>query len=56
MEIMDTSSSYCTSLDYADRPFIEFLKYKKLTSNLIQFIVHAIAMVNDDTPTVEVPM
>lgn len=42
------------SLEYVNRPFIEFLKHKELTPNLIQFIVHAIAMVNEDTPTIEV--
>ena len=34
-------------------PFAEFLRLKDLTQNLIQYIVHSIAMVTEDTPTLQ---
>ena len=34
--------------------FGEFLKQKQLTPNLVQYILYSIAMVTEDTPTLEV--
>ena len=40
-------------LDYENLPIIEFLQTQKLSPILEQFILNAIAMVNDDCPTIE---
>lgn len=40
--------------DYADKPYKEFLKSQKLTGNLIDYVVHAIAMVSDTETTAKV--
>ena len=39
---------------YEDRPYIEFLKSKNLSPNVLHYILHAIAMVSEATPTIEV--
>ncbi|KAK7143882.1 hypothetical protein R3I93_014901 [Phoxinus phoxinus] len=39
--------------DYSEKPFSEFLKSKKLTENLQDFILHSIAMVTQQTLTEE---
>ncbi|GFQ65346.1 rab proteins geranylgeranyltransferase component A 2 [Trichonephila clavata] len=38
---------------YEDKPFIEFLRSKKLTSNVEHFVLHAIAMVDETCDTLE---
>ena len=35
-------------------PYVDFLKLKDLTPNLIHYILHCIAMVNEQTSTLEV--
>ena len=40
--------------DFAEKPFVDFLKSKKLSANLQHFIQHSIAMVTDNTTTEEV--
>ena len=37
---------------FEGKPFIEFLKSKRLTTNLQHFVIHAIAMVKENTDTV----
>ncbi|XP_070554457.1 rab proteins geranylgeranyltransferase component A 2-like [Ptychodera flava] len=39
--------------EFEDKPFVEFLKTRKLTANLQHFVQHSIAMVTDQTPTLE---
>jgi len=39
---------------YEDRPYVEFLKSKNLSPNVLHYILHAIAMVTEATPTTEV--
>ncbi|ROJ62536.1 Rab proteins geranylgeranyltransferase component A 1 [Anabarilius grahami] len=39
--------------DYSEKPFSEFLKNKKLTENLQDFVLHSIAMVTQQTITEE---
>ncbi|XP_056118222.1 rab proteins geranylgeranyltransferase component A 1 [Rhinichthys klamathensis goyatoka] len=39
--------------DYSEKPFSEFLKNKKLTENLQDFVLHSIAMVTQQTLTEE---
>ncbi|XP_077983640.1 rab proteins geranylgeranyltransferase component A 2-like isoform X2 [Glandiceps talaboti] len=39
--------------EFEDRPFVDFLKTRKLTPNLQHFVQHSIAMVTDQTPTLE---
>ncbi|XP_051533454.1 rab proteins geranylgeranyltransferase component A 2-like isoform X2 [Myxocyprinus asiaticus] len=39
--------------DSSEKPFREFLKTKKLTENLQDFVLHSIAMVSQETPTEE---
>ncbi|XP_051959799.1 rab proteins geranylgeranyltransferase component A 2-like [Xyrauchen texanus] len=39
--------------DSSEKPFMEFLKTKKLTENLQDFVLHSIAMVSEETPTEE---
>lgn len=41
-------------LGYEDKPFVEFLKSKKLTESVRHYVQHAIAMVTDDASTIEV--
>jgi len=41
-------------LGYEDKPFVEFLKSRKLTDTVRHYVQHAIAMVTDDASTVEV--
>ena len=41
-------------LGYEDKPFVEFLKSKKLTDTVRHYVQHAIAMVTDDASTIEV--
>jgi len=41
-------------LGYEDKPFVEFLKSKKLTDTVRHYVQRAIAMVADDASTVEV--
>lgn len=36
---------------FSGKPFIEFLRFKKLSKNLQHYVVHAIAMVNEETDT-----
>ncbi|GFV16579.1 rab proteins geranylgeranyltransferase component A 2 [Trichonephila clavipes] len=38
---------------YEDKPFVEFLRSKKLTSNVEHFVLHAIAMVNETCDTLK---
>lgn len=38
--------------DFTEIPFLEFLKCKNLTENLQHFILHSIAMVSQDSPTI----
>ena len=38
---------------YEDRPYAEFLQSRRLTPNLQHFIIHAIAMVKPETPTLQ---
>ena len=38
---------------YDDRPYAEFLQSRRLTPNLQHFIIHAIAMVKPETPTLQ---
>ncbi|KAJ4446648.1 hypothetical protein ANN_13345 [Periplaneta americana] len=38
---------------YEDKPFIEYLKSKKLTPNLLHYVLFAIAMATDATPCME---
>lgn len=40
---------------YSQKPFIEFLRARRLTDNLQHFVLYAIAMKTEDTPTEEVP-
>ena len=44
----------CRPTEFVSLPYVEFLKRKDLTPNLIQYIVHCIAMVNEQVPTLEV--
>lgn len=37
-------------LGYENKTFKEFLKDKKLTPNLIHYVLYAISMSNDETP------
>ncbi|XP_033118183.1 rab proteins geranylgeranyltransferase component A 2-like isoform X2 [Anneissia japonica] len=37
--------------DYVNKPFVEFLKFRKLTNTLRHFVIHSIAMVTEDTLT-----
>nr|CAD7395283.1 unnamed protein product [Timema cristinae] len=39
--------------EYADKTFVEYLKSKKLTSNLVHYVLYAIAMATDKTPCLE---
>ena len=39
---------------YHDKPFIEFLRARHLSHNLQHFVLYAIAMKTEDTPTKEV--
>ncbi|XP_063695891.1 rab proteins geranylgeranyltransferase component A [Culicoides brevitarsis] len=39
--------------DYEDKTFIEYLKHKKLTPNLIHYILYAIGMGNNETKCME---
>jgi len=39
--------------EFVSLPYVEFLRLKELTPNLIQYIVHCIAMVNEQVPTLE---
>jgi len=43
-------------LGYEDKPFVEFLKSKKLTDTVCHYVQHAIAMVTDDASTIEVTL
>ena len=51
--------SFCVTYDenpqeyeaFADKPFQEFLTYKKLSSNLQHYVMHAIAMVKENVDT-----
>ena len=38
-------------LDFAERPYLEFLQHHKLSENLQHFLIHSIAMTTPDTPT-----
>ncbi|XP_064637571.1 rab proteins geranylgeranyltransferase component A 2-like [Lineus longissimus] len=38
---------------FEDRPFSEFLKSRKMSANVQHYVIHAIAMVSEDTPTLE---
>ncbi|GIX75544.1 rab proteins geranylgeranyltransferase component A 2 [Caerostris extrusa] len=38
---------------YEDKPFVEFLKSQKLTSNIQHYIIHAIAMVDESCSTLQ---
>ncbi|GAB6033235.1 hypothetical protein CHUAL_012838 [Chamberlinius hualienensis] len=38
---------------YESKPFIEFVKSRKLTDNVQHYVLHAIAMVDDDVSTTE---
>ncbi|GBM59670.1 Rab proteins geranylgeranyltransferase component A 1 [Araneus ventricosus] len=38
---------------YEDKPFIEFLRSKKLTSNVEHYVIHAIAMVDETCSTLK---
>lgn len=38
---------------FVERTFKDFLKHEKLTDNLIHFVLHSIAMVTDDTKSLE---
>ena len=40
-------------LNYQDRPFVDFLKKRRLTENLIHFVMTSIAMVNKSTNTID---
>jgi len=44
----------CHPAELVSLPYVEFLRLKELTPNLIQYIVHCIAMVNEQVPTLEV--
>ena len=44
----------CHLAEFVSLPYAEFLRRKDLTPNLIQYIVHCIAMVNEQVPTLEV--
>ena len=46
-------SLFCV-LGYEDKPYVEFLRSKNLSSNVLHYILHAIAMVTEATPTTEV--
>nr|CAD7458034.1 unnamed protein product [Timema tahoe] len=39
--------------EYADKTFVEYLKSKKLTPNLVHYVLYAIAMATDKTPCLE---
>ncbi|XP_071479847.1 rab proteins geranylgeranyltransferase component A 2-like [Diadema antillarum] len=39
--------------DFIDKPFVDFLKSRKLTTTLQHFVIHSIAMVTAETPTQE---
>ncbi|XP_039300755.1 rab proteins geranylgeranyltransferase component A 2-like, partial [Nilaparvata lugens] len=39
--------------DFQDKPFVEYLKSKKLTPNLIHYVLYAIAMSSEQTPCME---
>ncbi|XP_065842130.1 rab proteins geranylgeranyltransferase component A 2-like [Oscarella lobularis] len=39
--------------DFKDKPFVEFLKFKKLTLNLQHFILYALAMKTEQSTTLE---
>uniref|UniRef100_A0ABM0MH96 Rab proteins geranylgeranyltransferase component A 1-like n=1 Tax=Saccoglossus kowalevskii TaxID=10224 RepID=A0ABM0MH96_SACKO len=57
MKFIEFSLSYESHTEqyeeYLDKPFVEFLRTRKLTPNLQHFVQHSIAMVTDQTPTVE---
>ena len=38
-------------LDFAERPYLEFLQHHKLSENLQHFLIHSIAMTTPETPT-----
>ena len=40
--------------EHENKSFGEFLKARKLTANIQHYILHSIAMVSGDTPTIEV--
>ena len=40
-------------LGFEDRSFLEYLKSKKLTPNLVHYVLYAIAMATDNTPCME---
>ena len=44
---------YCYS-GFSQKPFTEYLKHKKLSSNVCHFVQHSIAMVTDTATTEEV--
>ena len=39
---------------FEDKTFVEFLKSKKVTANILHYIQHSIAMVTDNATTLEV--
>lgn len=39
--------------DFQDKPFVDYLKSKKLTPNLIHYVLYAIAMSSEKTPCME---
>ena len=43
-------------LGYEDKPFVEFLKSKKLTDTIRHYVQHAIAMVTDSATTIQVTL
>ena len=40
--------------EFVSMPYVDFLKLKDLTPNLIHYILHCIAMVNEQASTLEV--
>ncbi|PSN42493.1 hypothetical protein C0J52_09794 [Blattella germanica] len=51
--ISSNIARYAEFRRFEDKPFIEYLKSKKLTPNLLHYVLYAIAMASDTTPCME---